>query len=119
MNSLQKVEIIVKVADDRLGKDIVALDVHQLTPLADFFVIISANNERQLDAVVESVTESAREAGIEIKDTEGKRGGRWILIDMYDVIVHVFHHHERAHYNLENIWQDAPLVDLSDWIEPA
>lgn len=119
MNSLQKVEIIVKAADDRLGKNIVALDVQGLTPLADYFVIISSNNERQLEAVVESIVESAREAGIEIKDTEGRRGGRWILIDMYDVIVHVFHHLERNHYNLENIWQDAPFVELSDWIEPA
>lgn len=119
MNSLQKVETIVKAADDRLGKDIVALDVHQLTPLADYFVVVSANNERQLDAVVQSITEAAHEANIDIKDTEGKRGGRWILIDMYDVVVHVFHYNERAHYNLENIWQDAPLVDLSDWIDPA
>lgn len=107
---------IVQAADGRMAKDIVALKVDQVTPLADYFVIMNANNQRQLDAIVDAVVDAAKEAGMEIKDVEGKRSGRWILIDLIDIIVHIFHYEDRSHYNLENIWQDAPLVDLSEWI---
>lgn len=114
--SIEKLEVIVKAADDRMAQDIMALDVRQVTPLADYFVITHARNEKQLDAVVQSILEAAHEANIEVKQVEGKDGGKWVLIDLIDVIVHVFYYSERTHYNLEKIWQDAPLVDITAWI---
>lgn len=114
--NLEKLEVIVRAADDRMAQDIMALDVREVTPLADYFVIMHARNERQMDAVVDSVLEAAAKNEIEVKQVEGKDGGRWVLIDLIDIIVHVFYYSERSHYNLEKIWQDAPLVDISTWV---
>lgn len=117
MTPINKLEIITKAADDSLAKDIVALEVHELTPLADYFLIMSANNERQQDAIVREIIDTCKIEDIDIKNVEGKAGGRWTLIDLHDIIVHVFHYNERSHYNLENIWKEAPLVNLNDWID--
>lgn len=93
-----------------------ALDVAQLTPLADYFVVMDAKNDRQLAAIVDEITTVAHKNNFDLKNVEGKSGGKWVLIDMNDIIVHVFHYSERANYNLEKIWQDAPLVDIKDWV---
>ncbi|MBS4461633.1 MULTISPECIES: ribosome silencing factor [unclassified Facklamia] len=114
--TLEKLEIIVRAADDRMAQDIMALDVASVTPIADYFIIMHARNEKQLDAVVQSILEAAHKAAIEVKQVEGKDGGKWVLIDLVDIIVHVFYYSERTHYNLEKIWQDAPAVDISAWV---
>lgn len=112
----ENLEVIVKAADDRLAQEIMIMDVAQLTPLADFFMVMHAKNEKQLGAIVDAVVEAAEKANIPVKSIEGKDGGKWILIDLYDIIVHVFYYSERSHYNIEKVWRDAPLVDISDWI---
>ncbi|HFI0464490.1 TPA: ribosome silencing factor [Streptococcus suis] len=116
MKSIEKLEIIVKAADDRMAQDIMAMQVSDLTPLADYFLVTHARNEKQLDAVVQSILEAAHEHDIEVKAVEGKDGGKWVLVDLVDLVVHVFYYSERAHYNLEKLWQDAPLVDISAWV---
>ncbi|UUX34201.1 ribosome silencing factor [Fundicoccus culcitae] len=112
----EKLELIVKAIDDRFGQDIVALEVKDLTPLVDYFVVTHASNDRQLDAIVEAVKDVVEENEIPLKNIEGKDGGKWVLIDLNDIVVHVFYYSERLHYNLEKVWQDAPLVNLSEWI---
>ena len=88
----------------------------QLTPLAEYFVVMDAKNDRQLSAIVNEITSVIDENNFELKNVEGKNGGKWVLIDMNDIIIHVFNYSERANYNLEKR-QDAPLVDvISDWI---
>ncbi|OYW67491.1 MAG: ribosome silencing factor [Aerococcus viridans] len=109
-------EAIVRGADDRLAQDIVALDVANVTPVADYFVMMSGRNDRQVKAIVDAVEEAIEEAGFEVKGIEGKDGNRWILIDAYDVIVHVFTSEERGFYNLEKMWAEAPLVNVEEWI---
>ncbi|MFL2140052.1 MAG: ribosome silencing factor [Ruoffia tabacinasalis] len=116
INTKEKLEVIVRAADDRLAHDIMVLDVAQLTPLAEYFVVMDAKNDRQLSAIVNEITSVIDENNFELKNVEGKNGGKWVLIDMNDIIIHVFNYSERANYNLEKIWQDAPLVDVSDWI---
>ncbi|MCZ0717723.1 ribosome silencing factor [Aerococcus kribbianus] len=108
---------IVLAAEDKLAHDIVALDVHNLTPLTDYFVVMSGNNERQVKAIVDSIYEGVEEADFAIRNVEGKEGTRWILIDCYDVVVHVFLYSEREYYNLEKMWVDAPLVNIEEWIK--
>ncbi|AXY25156.1 ribosome silencing factor [Suicoccus acidiformans] len=112
----QHLETVIRAADDRLGQNIMALDVQGITPIADYFVIMDAKNERQLDAVVQAILDACAEADIPVKSIEGQQGGRWVLIDLYDIVVHVFHFTERAHYNIEKNWQDAPLVDIHEWL---
>lgn len=111
-----KLETLVRAADNRLAQDISVLDVRELTPITDYFIIMHARNDRQLNAIVEEIIDVVNEEGYELKNVEGKREGNWILIDLNDIVVHVFHYTERATYNLENIWQDAKRIDVSNWI---
>ena len=93
-----------------------ALNVSEISLLADYFIICSANSERQINAIVDEVIDKEQEAQVEVKRVEGKDGGKWVLIDLGDVIVHVFSNSERDFYNLEKLWSDAPLVEITDWI---
>lgn len=106
----------MKAADSKHAEDLLALDVREISLLADYFVICSASNERQINAIIDEVVEREEEAGIEVKRIEGKDGAKWVLIDLGEVIVHVFSIDERAFYNLEKLWSDAPLVNLSQWV---
>lgn len=114
--SLKTLELVVRAADDRMGQDIVAMDVRNLTPIADYFVVTHARNDKQLSAIVDSITDAAHKANVIIKNVEGKDGGKWVLIDLVDVVVHVFYYAEREHYNLEKLWKDAPFVDINEWL---
>ncbi|WP_181990908.1 ribosome silencing factor [Enterococcus asini] len=109
-------KIAVKAADSKHAEDILALDVREISLLADYFVICSANSERQINAIIDEVLEQEEKNGVEVKRIEGKDGAAWVLIDLEDVIVHVFSNNERAFYNLEKLWADAPLVDISQWV---
>ena len=95
---------------DKKAEDVVLLDLRDKGTYADFLVICSGTNERQLEAVADSVEESLRAAGQRLIGAEGGRGGRWVLLDFGDVVVHVFHPEERAHYDLEGLWSDAPTT---------
>ncbi|OJG17610.1 iojap-like ribosome-associated protein [Enterococcus canis] len=107
----------MKAADSKRAEDIVALDVHKISLLADYFVICNGGSERQIKAIVDEVVEQEEIAGVTIKRIEGKDGGKWILVDLGDVIVHVFSESERQFYNLEKLWSDAPLVNLTEWVD--
>lgn len=118
MNSKQLAKVVVKAADDKLAQEIVVLDVQNLTPMADYFVIMHGKNEKHLQAIVDVIDEEVWKQGGQVKHVEGKDGGKWILMDLNDVIVHVFHYSERGFYNLEKLWLDAPIVSLeSDFDE--
>ena len=79
-------------------------------------MICQADSERQINAIVDEIIEKEEEASVEVKRIEGKDGGKWVLIDLGDVIVHVFQSSERTFYNLEKLWSDAPLVDIDQWV---
>ncbi|QCJ64490.1 ribosome silencing factor [Lactobacillus sp. Koumiss] len=117
INRKEQLQIAVKAADSKRAEDIIALDVREVSLLADYFMICSANSERQINAITEEILDKEEESNYEVRRVEGKEGGKWILIDLGDVIVHVFHAPERSFYNLEKLWSDAPLVDLTDWLD--
>lgn len=117
MDSKKMLEIAVKAAEDKRGEDIVALDLQPVSLIADYFMIVDAASTRQVQAVADSIEDAVEKAGIKIQRVEGYNAAKWVLIDLGDVMVHVFQKEERAHYNLEKLWVEAPLVDLSDWVE--
>lgn len=80
-------------------------------------MICQANSERQINAIVEEILDQEEAAGVEVKRIEGKDGGKWVLIDLGDVIAHVFQASERTFYNLEKLWSDAPLVNIEQWVD--
>ena len=110
-------EIAVKAADSKRAVDIVALNVSQVSLLADYFMICSANSDRQINPIVDEIIDKEEEANVEVKRVEGKDGGKWVLIDLGDLIVHVFSTSEREFYNLEKLWSDAPLENIDAWLD--
>jgi ribosome-associated protein len=102
-----------EAALDRKAEDVALVDLRGRASYADFLVICSGTNERQLEAVAEAVERSLRDQGQRLMGSEGARGGKWVLLDFGDVVVHVFHQEERAFYDLEGLWSDAPVAHLS------
>ncbi|MEG0472596.1 MAG: ribosome silencing factor [Solibacillus sp.] len=100
-----------KAIDDKRGEDIVALNMQGISLLADYFVIAEGSSERQVQAIAREVKDKAEEQGFIVKKMEGFDSGRWILVDIGDVVAHIFHKDERAYYNLERLWGDAPQLD--------
>ncbi len=102
-----KLSIITKACDDKKGIDIKVLNIGKLTPIADYFVIVSGNSSSQVQAIADEVESKVLEASNDEEvSKEGYRNGRWILLDFNDIIVHVFHKEDRDFYKLERLWSD-------------
>ena len=101
-------QVIVRPADP--AANTLVLDIHAISPIADYFVICSGENERQLRAISRDVVEKMMSEGIRPERTEGDPPSGWILIDFGDVIVHIFDVDQRAFYRLEDLWSEAPTL---------
>jgi len=110
--SLELAQIVAKAAQDKLADNIVALDVSEVVPLADVFVFASSRNERQTPAISDEIADQLLLAGVKLLRQEGKAGGRWILLDFGDIIVHVMHEEERMFYSVERLWKDGIPIQL-------
>lgn len=104
--------VAARAAADKIAESVVALDVSGQMPLTDVFLIVSADNERQVGSIVDAVEEALRAEGVKPLRREGAREARWVLLDFGDVVVHVQHEEERAYYELERLWKDCPVIDL-------
>ena len=106
---------IVAVADDKGATDLVAIDVSDLLGYTDFLIIGTARNERQANAIAEEVQYRLKhDDGLLAKRVEGLPEARWILVDYIDCILHVFVTETRELYRLEQLWGEAPRIDLGD-----
>jgi len=99
-------------ASEKLAQEIVAFDVSEQLAITDAFLLASAGNERQVQAIVDEIEEKLRELGAKPIRREGHKDGRWVLLDYGDVVVHVQHEEERAFYALERLWSDCPAIEL-------
>lgn len=97
-------------AAGKKAHNITLLDVSEQLVITDCFVIVSAPNERQVQAIVDAVEETMAAAGSKPVRREGTREGRWVLLDFVDVVVHVQHAEERSFYGLERLWKDCPTI---------
>jgi ribosome-associated protein len=111
--ALSLARVAAHAAEDKIAQDVIAIDVSEQLALTDVFVIASAGNERQVGAIVDEIEDRLRDQGCKPIRREGQREGRWVLIDFGDIVVHVQHADEREFYQLERLWKDCPLVDLS------
>ena len=106
--------VAANAAADKLATDIVLIDVSERLVITDVFVIATGNNERQVEAIVDEVEEKLRQAGVKPLRREGRRDGRWVLLDYADIVVHVQHAEERLYYALERLWKDCPQIELPE-----
>lgn len=107
---------VVEAAEEKKADNIVVLNVQGLSSFADYFVICHGNSVKQVQAIAREIKKSADKSGIDIGRLEGFQEARWILLDLGNVVVHVFHRDEREHYNLERLWGDAPREKVSSKI---
>jgi ribosome-associated protein len=112
MNVREMMLVAAKAADDKRAEDIVVLNMQGISLIADYFMICEGGSEKQVQAIAREVKDKAQEIGVEVKRLEGFDEARWVLVDLGDIVVHVFHREERGYYNLERLWGDAPQEDV-------
>ena len=106
--------IAARAIDDKKGSDIVIQEVGKLLNVTDYFVICTAANNRRADSIYEEVEERLRkEAGVKPISVEGVEDGKWILLDYGQIVVHIFLPEQREYYRLEQLWDEAPTVDVA------
>ena len=110
MEANEMMRIAVEAADDKRAENILVLDMEGLSVIADYFIICHGNSEKQVEAIAKGIKDQMQERDFEVKRVEGLDGGRWVLMDLNSVIIHIFHKEERQYYNLEKLWGDAPLL---------
>ena len=100
-----------ELADDKKAENIVILDVHELSSVTDYFVIASGTSEPHLRAIVDEITEKLRDDyGVKPRAIDGTLQTAWVVLDFFDVIVHVMRQDVRERYDLETLWGDAPRL---------
>lgn len=115
LERLDKARRVVQAALDKKAEDLVALDVRNLVSFADSFVFATGTSDRHVRSIVDGIESALREHGESALGIEGYEDGRWVLMDLDDVIVHVFVRDVRTFYDIERLWSDAPALDF----EPA
>ena len=111
----EQVRLCYKALADKKATDITVIDISELSVVADYFIIASAENVRQTEALCDNVEEMLGRAGYECRQIEGKSSGNWILMDYNDVIVHIFDKENRLFYDIERIWKDGRrVVDINE-----
>lgn len=106
-------EIAYNALDEKKGGDIKIIDISGISVIADYFIIANGNNISQVQALVDNVEEKMGKAGFIMKRKEGNKSSTWVLLDFGDVVVHVFDSEDRLFYDLERIWSDGRIIDVS------
>lgn len=103
-----------ELALERKAYDVITLDLRGISSATDFFLLASGSSDVQVKAIAEHISDELRCEGTRPSHVEGLQGGRWVLLDYIDFVVHVFHPHAREFYQLENLWGDAPRWESED-----
>lgn len=114
MELLEIVKKAVSALEDKKAEDITVIDISDVSSIADYFIIANGSNANQLAAMKDAVDEAFYKSGIHAKQVEGNNNSTWILIDYNDVIVHLFDKEDRLFYDLERIWKDGKIIELSE-----
>ena len=111
MTTLDRAKQIAALIDNKKGEEVRVLQIGTLTTIGDYFVVATGNSTTQVKALADEVEEKLSAEGLEPKRIEGYAAASWILLDYYDVIVHIFLKETREFYALERLWGDAPEID--------
>jgi len=113
LQSKELLQLVVDAAEDKKAVNVVALNVKEISLISDYFVICSGNSDTQVLAIMTEIRKQAEMKDVRIRGIEGVDSARWILMDLGDVIVHIFHREEREYYNIERLWSDAKVVEFA------
>lgn len=111
LSSLERACLCAHVAVENKARDVVVLDMRGITPLYDFFVLVTGTSRRQIHTITEEIDAAMHERGDQRLSVEGYEGSKWVVQDYGDVVVHVFHPETRQYYGIEDLWADAPRVN--------
>jgi len=104
---------VVHAMEDKKAMRVVSLGLAGISLIADYFLICHGNSDSQVQAIAQAVKKVADDNGLAIRGVEGMDTARWVLIDLGDVVCHIFHREEREYYNLERLWSDAKVVEYA------
>lgn len=113
VHSEELLKLVVAAAEEKKAVNVIALNLKDISLVADYFVICSGNSDTQVQAIMTEVRKQVEKNGVHIKGIEGADSARWVLIDLGDVIVHIFHREEREYYSIERLWSDAKVVEFA------
>ena len=113
----ERVRQMMQILSDKKAQDVVAIHVADQTIVADWFIVASGRVVQQVKALCDEIQEKTGALGMSPLRVEGYQQGRWIVLDYGDILVHLFHHEERAYYNMERLWDDGGNVILQKEIE--
>ncbi|MFC5471639.1 ribosome silencing factor [Cohnella suwonensis] len=111
LNSDKLLKTVIGAAEEKKAHDVVALNLQGISLIADYFVICHGNSDTQVLSIATEIRKTAEIAGAKVR-LEGADTARWVLVDMGDVVAHVFHKDEREFYHLERLWSDAKAVEI-------
>ena len=109
--TLEMTKAAILALEDKKGEDIQVIDISEISPIADYFVLASGSNRSQIQAMADAVEEKMHQNGYSLKQIESYDGANWILMDYYDVVVHIFDRDSRLFYDLERIWKDGKVME--------
>lgn len=112
--SCEMAKMAYRALSEKKAEDIRIIEISEISPLADYFIIATGSNTNQIQAMVDAVDETLTKAGHQVKQIEGNRNSSWILMDYSDIIVHIFSKEDRLFYNLEKIWTDGKRIEVED-----
>lgn len=104
-------KLVVSAMEERKGIDIKVLHLEGISLVADYFIICHGTSDVHVKTITSEIRKKAAESGLDIKNIEGNDTGRWVLVDLGDVVAHVFHREDREYYNIERLWSDAKVVE--------
>lgn len=117
MESINLAQHVVKAADDKKAQDIKILDLKEVSPITDYFMICTGSSSTQTKAIADNIEEEIeKKQGIRILRKEGYQQGNWILLDYGSVVAHIFKPEEREFYNIERLWGDARQLETEQFL---
>lgn len=110
-SSEKLMKLAVAAIEEKKGQEITVLNLQGISLITDYFIICHGNSDTQVKSITAELKRKVIENDAHIKNIEGYEQGRWVLVDLGDVIVHIFHREEREYYNIERLWSDAQVVE--------
>ncbi len=116
---MDALKIALKAADDKKAYDLLALDISEIATFANYFLFCTGDSSRQIQAIADEIEKQLKAVGMRSSHIEGYQNSEWILMDYFDLVVHIFSKEARAFYDLERLWRDGKKLNAGKLIREA